>query len=175
MTTAQAPRRKVAPSHLSAIFVLALGAWVHPALSATGADARCDQSLDAPQISAAADTGLTIRVIDHGANTAVAADDISLEETPVDFAPESSERSTEPRIDVMLRRIYDESQSRQRQLTEAELPDDIGGTLAVDKSDAVEEPAAVISTDQADHTTELPGFSADELLRYRQQMLRKDI
>ena len=66
MTTKQAPRRKVAPTHLSTILVLALGAWVHPALSATGVDASCDESIDTPPMSAASDGRLAIQVIDHG-------------------------------------------------------------------------------------------------------------
>jgi hypothetical protein len=33
----------------------------------------------------------------------------------------------------------------------------------------------MINTDQSDSAAELPEFSADEFLRYRQQMFRKDI
>jgi hypothetical protein len=175
LTTEQAPRRKVAPTHLSTILVLALGAWVHPALSATGVDASCDESIDTPPMSAATDNKLAIRVIDHGRNTAVSNEEISLDETSADVAPESSDRRTGPRVDVMLRRIFDEARLRHPQLADPEQPDDMSAPIAVDTSEASEEPAAVISTDQTDGATELPGFSADELLRYRQQMFRKDI
>ena len=175
MTTKQAPRRKVAPTHLSTILVLALGAWVHPALSATGVDASCDESIDTPPMSAASDGRLAIQVIDHGRNTAVPNEEISLDEASADVGPESSDRRTGPRVDVMLRRIFDEARLRRPQLTEPEQPDDMSGPLAVDKSETGEEPAAVISTNQTDGAAELPGFSADELLRYRQQMFRKDI
>ena len=49
------------------------------------------------------------------------------------------------------------------------------GSLAIDKTKVVEEPAAVNNTDQTDGADELPEFSGDEVLRYRQQMYRKDI
>lgn len=175
MTRKQAPPCNVAPNHLSAIFVLAVGAWANPALSATGTDARCDQSIDAPPVTAMADTELTIQLIDHGANTNDAHDEISPGETSVDLAPESSDRSTEPRIDVMLRRIADEAQMRQPQMTGREQPDDPSGPLTVEKAETVEDPAAAINTGRPDGESELPGLSADELLRYRRQMLRKDI
>ncbi len=155
--------------------MLALGAWVNPALSATGADARCDQSIDTPPMSAATDSKLIIQVIDHGRNTAVANEDVSIDESPVDPAPELSDRLTGPRVDVMLQRIFDDARLRHPQLAEPEQPDDVSGPLAIDQSEAGEEPAAVISTDQTDGATELPGLSADELVRYRQQMFRKDI
>jgi hypothetical protein len=75
----------------------------------------------------------------------------------------------------MLRRIFDEARLRHPQLADPEQPNDMSAPIAVDTSEASEEPAAIISTDQTDGATELPGFSADELLRYRQQMFRKDI
>lgn len=175
MTRKQAPPRNVAPNHVSAIFVLAVGAWANPALSATGADARCDQSIDAPPAAAIADTELTIQLIDHGTNTNDAHDEISPAETSVDLAPGSSLRSAEPRIDVMLRRIADEAQMRQPQMTGREQPDDPSGPLTVEKTDAVEDPAAAINTGQSDGASELSGLSEDEFLRYRRQMLRKDI
>jgi tetratricopeptide (TPR) repeat protein len=45
--------------------VLVLGAWVHPALSATAVNTRCDQSIDSAPISADADHKLAMRVIDQ--------------------------------------------------------------------------------------------------------------
>lgn len=162
----------MAPSKLSALVVLALGAWVHPALSATGANTRCDQSMDEPPMSAAADSKLAMQVIDHGTGT---AEDISLEGTATDLLPESSHRQAGPRVDTMLRRIIDDTQLRQSQLSEPSQPDSMNGPLAVEKAEATDEPAAMISTERPDDAAGLPEFSAEEFLRYRQQMFRKDI
>ena len=172
MTIERAPRRKVAPSQLGAIFVLVLGAWVHPAFSATGAGARCDQSMDALPMSATDESKLAIQVIDHGTSTAVAAGDESLDAEAGELAPASSGRPTPPRVDSMLRRIFDEAQLRQLQLAGPEPADE---PLAVDGTEAGDEPAAVLDTVQTDGGAELPGYSADEMLRYRRQMFRKDI
>jgi len=175
LTTKRAPRRKVAPSQPGAIFVLVLGAWMHPALSATDANTRCDQSIDAPAMAAAANNKLAIQVVDHGMNTAAGTDDISPEETAADQAAESSDRRAAPRVDIMRQRIFDEVPLQQPQLSESEQPDGMRGSLAIDKTKVVEEPAAVNNTDQTDGADELPEFSGDEVLRYRQQMYRKDI
>lgn len=175
MTTKQAPRRKMASSQLGAIIVLAIGAWVHPAFAATAADARCDQPIDAPPMSAASESKLSIQVIDHGTSAAVASDDTSLTEAVADAAPESSDGPRGPRVDIILRRIFDEAQLRQPQLAGPEHADDLATPFAVDKTEAIEEPATVLDSEQSDVAAELPGFSADELLHYRQQMFRKDI
>ena len=152
--------------------MLVLGAWVNPALSATGANTRCDQSIDSPPTPAAADSKLSIRVIDHGST---AADDISLEETSTDLSPNLIEALARSRADTILRRISDEAKLRQPRLSEPASADTMSGPLAVEKSEAVEEPAAMINTDQSDSAAEHPEFTADEFLRYRQQMFRKDI
>jgi hypothetical protein len=153
----------MASSQLGAIIVLAIGAWVHPAFAATAADARCDQPIDAPPMSAASESKLSIQVIDHGTSAAVASD------------PESSDGPRGPRVDIILRRIFDEAQLRQPQLAGPEHADDLATPFAVDKTEAIEEPATVLDSEQSDVAAELPGFSADELLHYRQQMFRKDI
>lgn len=172
MTTRRAPRRKVAPGQLSAIVVLVLGAWMHPALSATGANTRCDQSMDEPPMSAAADSKLAIQVLDHGA---AAAEDISREETAIDLPAESSHRLAGPRVDTMLRRVIDDVQLRQPQLSEPAEPESMSGPSEVEQAEAANEPAAMITTEQPDDTAALTEFSAEEFLRYRQQMFRKDI
>ena len=65
---------------------------------------------------------------------------------------------------------------RQPQLAESEPADDPRAPpFAVDKADSGEEPAAVLDSEQVDVGAELPGYTDDELLRYRQQMFRKDI
>lgn len=169
MTGKQAPRRHVASSLLSAATVLVLGAWACPSLAATGSDARCDQSLDQPPMSPADSGDLAIQVIDHG--TATATDDLAVEETGADPAGGSKG----PRVEVMLRRIFDEARARQPGLPQLEFAEDRNAPLAVDQADGIEEPAAVLEAEPAESATELPGFSADELLRYRRQMFRTDI
>ena len=174
MAGKRAPRRKVASSHLGAIIVLALGAWVHPALSATGTGALCDQSIDAQPLPDAGNDELAIRVIDHGSTSSVASDDISLDERSDSLVPEFSNRTTGPRIDIMLRPINSEVELQQPRLPELEDGDDLSAPLA-DKADAREEPTAVLDSNQSDTSVEFPGSSQDDLLRYRQQMFRKDI
>ena len=170
MTDRQAPRRKVASSLLGATIALVLGAWALPSLGATASGARCDESMDTPPMSAADDGDLTIQVIDHGAATA-AEDALHGDEPDTDAA----DGSTGPRVEIMLRRIFDEARARQPNLPEPEVAGDRVAPLAVDKADGIEEPAAVLEAEPADSAAELPGFAADELLRYRQQMFRTDI
>lgn len=175
MTTRRAPRRRVASSYLSAVLLLVLGAWVHPALSATGAGARCDHPVDAPPMSADADNKLAIQVIDHGTSTSVADREVAVDDAFSDPVPQSPSLHTERAADDMLQQIFGEARTLQPPLSETGLVDDRGTPLAIDKAEAMEEPTAVLETDQADVAAELPGFSADELLRYRQKMFRKDI
>lgn len=155
--------------------VLALAAWVHPAFSATGSDARCDQSLDAPAMSISDDGKLALRIIGHGTATAAAADDLVLEAAEADPSADTASYPAGPRVDVMLRRIFDEARARQPSLSEPEETGDLSAPLAVDKTENVDDTAAVLETDPADSPAELPGFSPDELSRYRQQMYRTDI
>ena len=149
MTIQQAPRRRVAPSLLSALTVLALGVWTHPAFSATGTDARCDQSLDSPSMSIADNRKLPLQVIDHGATGTAAAGDISFDDTDVDPTTKA--------------------------LPGPEQTADLSPPLVVDQSKSIEDPAAGLEADPVDSPAALPGFSADELHRYRKQMYRTDI
>lgn len=171
MTRKQAPRPKVASSLLGAAVALALGAWVQPSFAATATDARCDQSMDSLPMSPADDGKLAIRVIDHGTATAAADDALAAEETVADPA----DGSTGPRVEIMLRRIFDEARARQPNLPEPEIVEDLSAPLAIDKTESIEEPAAVLEAEPADSPAERPDFSADELLRYRRQMFRTDI
>ena len=175
MKTRQAPRRKVAPSLASALIALVLGAWINPSPAATGTDARCDQSLDATPMSLADDSKLRIQIIDHGSATAAATDDISLDGTAADPVPSTAGGSKGPRVDVILRRIFEEAEARQPGLPESEQAGDLSAPLAVDKTETTDEPAAVLEADPTAAPAERPDFSSDELLRYRQQMYRTDI
>jgi hypothetical protein len=165
----------VAPSLLSTITVLALGAFVHPSLAATGS---CDQPLDAPPMSPSDDRKLTISVINHGSSSAAATNRIPLEvdnDVNTDAPREPVGEAAGPRVEEMLRRIFDEAQARQPTLPEPEADDDFSAPFAVDKSENAEESASGLEADPAEGTSELPRFGADELLHYRQQMYRTDI
>lgn len=175
MTTRQAPRRRAAPSLSSAIALLALGIWMSPAFSATGTNARCDETTDYRPMSIADDRELPIQVIGHGTDNAAAADDTSPDDAVADATTRTVTRPTGPRVDIMLRRIFDEARARQPSLSEPEETSDLSAPLAGDKPENVEEPAAVLEADPVDSSAELPGFSADEVHRYRQQMYRTDI
>ena len=175
MTTRQAPRRGTASSRLCAAALLVLGAWVHPALSATGSDASCDQPLVGPPMSIEDNRRLPLEVIDHGPNVTAAAGDVSLEDTLNEPGTEMAPGPAGPRVDIILRRIFDEARARQPDLSEPEQPGDLSAPLAVDKSENLEESSAGLETDTIDSGAELPGFTADELHRYRQQMYRTDI
>ena len=178
MTSRQAPRSKVAPSLLSTIAVLALGAFVNPSLAATGSDASCNQPIDAPPISLSADRKLTISVINNGSASAAATSRVIPDvdkDTSADTSLDSAGDPAGPRVEMMLRRIFDDAQARQPTLSEPEQDDDFSAPLAVDKSENGEEEAGRLEADPAEGTAELPRFGADELLHYRQQMYRRDI
>ena len=182
MTIHQAPCGKVRQRLLGAVTALALGLWMFPSLAATGTDARSDPSMDSNPMSLSAGRELPIQVIDEGATSAVEPQSLPLDgpvaETPVNAAEtllDAAESPRGPQFDPMLRRIFDEGQAHQRQLQQAQKKDDFNGRLAVDKSETVNEPPVVLETDPAEATAGFPGFGADDLLRYRQQMYRTDI
>jgi hypothetical protein len=163
---------------LSTIAVLALGAFVYPSFAATGSDASCDQALDAPPMSPSVDRSFAISVINHGSSSATATSRIPLdidEDTEAGLPLELAGEPAGPRVEVMLRRIFDEAQARQPILSEPEPEDDFGAPFAVDKSENAEESASGLEADPAVGTADLPRFGADELLQYRQQMYRRDI
>jgi hypothetical protein len=155
--------------------VLALGAWTHPAFSATGTDARCDQSLDSPSMSIADNRKLPLQVIDHGATGTAAAGDISFDDTDVDPTTTTPPGPTGARVDIILKQILEEARARQPKLSGPEQTADLSPPLVVDPSKSIEEQAAGLEADPVDSPAALPGFSADELHRYRKQMYRTDI
>ena len=178
MTSRQAPTGKVAPSVLSAVAVLALCTFVHPSLAATGSDASCDQPLDAPPMSPAADRRLAISAINHDSASVAATSRVPLDadkDARADAPRASASDRAGPRVEMMLRRIFDDAQARQPSLSEPEQDNDFSAPLAVDKSENGEEEAGRLEADPAEGTAELPRFGADELLHYRQQMYRRDI
>jgi hypothetical protein len=160
------------------IAVLALGAFVQPSLAATGSDSSCDQPIDPPPMSLSTDRKLTISVINHGSASAASTSRVTPDvdnDTKADTPRDSAGDPAGPRVEMMLRRIFDDAQARQPTLSEPEQDDDFSAPFAVDKSENVEEPASRLEVDPAEGTADVSRFGADELLHYRQQMYRKDI
>jgi hypothetical protein len=102
-------------------------------------------------------------------------------QTSVDSAIEpggSSTPSTDerPRVETLLRRIFDEPQLRTPEIPETAESDERSAPFVVDKPEKVEKPAASVpDAETSDVAPRLPGVSSDELLRFKQQMYRTDI
>ena len=126
-------------------------------------------------LALSSDSELSIQVMDQGNAGAASPDTLSLEEAVQEPNLGTAGQSTGPRVDIVLRRIFDEAQARQPNLDRREQEDDFSAPLAVDKSEALEESVGVLDADPAEAAAEFPGFVVDELLRYRQQMYRTDI
>ena len=126
-------------------------------------------------MSMADDRNLPLQVIDHGAVSSAAAGDMSFDDTDADPTTRTPTRSTGPDVDLILKRMYDEARARQPGLSEPEQTADLSAPLVVDQSESIEEPATGLETNPVDSAAKLPGFSADELHRYRKQMYRTDI
>ena len=174
MTIRQAPRRKAVQRLLSATLALVLSAWVYPLLAATGTDVRSDQLMDAPPTFLSADRKFPIQTIDHGAASAAGGKSLPLDESAAEAATQTTEQPTGPQFEIMLRRIFDETQTSQPKLQQQE-DDDFNAPLAVDKSETLEDTPGVLEADPADAAAQFHGFRDDEILRYRRQMYRTDI
>ena len=176
MTHRKAPRSIERLSGLSALLVFALGFAMSPALAATGADTRCDQSVDSPQMPDVRNSNLTIEVVDHGATESVAPGQLSIDRAREDGGTATPSVDDRPRVETLLRRIFDEPQLRTPELAPAEEAEERSAPFAVDKSENGEEKASTAPGDDAsDVAPRLPGVSGDELLRFKQQMYRTDI
>ena len=175
MTIQQAPRGKVAQRLLIATAALVLCAWIDPVLAATGTDSRSHPPLDAPPLSLPADRNLPMPGIDQDAASGVTPDATPRDDSAAEADADVPRPPSGPRVDVTLRRIFDEAQARQPRLRPPSENDDFTAPLAADKSDTLEDPPGVLEANPADAAAELPGFGADEFLRYRQQMYRTDI
>ncbi len=170
MTIQQAPRGKVARRHLSAAAALVLTALATPSLAATGTEARPDQALYAPPMSLSTDHDASLAVIDQGAARAVTPDAPAGDDA--EAVPDAAAPPAGLRVEIMLRRIFDEAQARQPTLQPRQEDDDFNPPLAVEQSETLDNPRGVV---EAEAAAQPPGFGADDLLRYRQQMYRTDI
>lgn len=175
MTIQRAPRGKVKQPLLRAVTALVLGAWIFPSIAATGADTRSDQPMDTAPMSLSAGRELPIQVFGRGAAGIVDPESLPLDDTATETPADAAEPPGGPRVEIMLRRIFDESQAREPQLLQPREDSDFTVPLAVEKTETLENPPVVLEADPAEATAELPGFGADELMRYRQQMYRTDI
>ena len=156
--------------------MVALGSAMSPALAATGADTRCDQSVDSPQMTDVRSSNLTLEVVDHGATESVTPGQLSIDSAVEDGGATIPSVDDRPRVETLLRRIFDEPQLRTREIAPAEEVDERSAPFAVDKSDNGEEKTSTTSGDDAnDIAPRLPGADGDELLRFKQQMYRTDI
>ena len=160
----QTPRNTKVISGLSALALMALGAaWMNPAFASAGAETRCDQSVDAPQLLNIPAEKLTIEVVDHGAASSLAAGDSSVDD-PIDYNDTAANPlDVRPRVEIMLRRIFDEPQLRSPESPQTE---DV---------DARHAPLTVEGSDSNAVTTALPGIAGDDLVRFKRQMYRTDI
>jgi hypothetical protein len=176
LTHRKAPRSTERPSVLSALLVVAFGFAMSPALAATGADTRCDQSVDSQQMPDVRNSNLTLEVVDHGPTESVTPGRLSIDSAVEDGGNAIPSVDDRPRVETLLRRIFDEPQLRTRELAPAEEADERSAPFAVDKSENAEEKASTAPGDDAsDMAPRLPGVSGDELLRFKRQMYRTDI
>ena len=158
------------PHHLlraASLALLSLAAWSGSAVAATGAETRCDQSVRSADMPDTRASGLKIEVVDHGPARSSGV----IEEDPSD-----ADDAAGPKVEVLLRRIFDEPQLRPVDAEESEDIDGVTAPLAVDQVETVEEAAKKANSDEATKTSaDLPGVSADDLLRFKRQMYRTDI
>lgn len=169
MTNERAPRRNLAPTLSSVILALAVVAWIHPALAATGTHARCDRSIDTPPLAVPDDERLSLQVLGHATNPTAAPEDMS----PAEPAAASGESAVNSRIAAVLRRTARESRWGEPQPEQSE---DQGMPLVAEKAERSEEPLRMLDSEQAETDTERPGYADDDLVRHLQrQMYRTDI
>lgn len=175
MTIRQAPRGKVTQRPLSAATALVLGVWMLPSLAATGTDSRSDPSMDAAPMSLSTGSELPIGIIERDAGSAANPEHLALDDSAAETPLDASEPPPGARVETILRRIFDEARSREHTLQPAPEGDNFNAPLAADKTKSPEDPPSVLKADPAEASAALPGFGADEWLRYRQQMYRTDI
>lgn len=163
----------MAPTLSSVIIALVVAVWIHPALAATGTLARCDRSIDGAPTPVPDDDRLSLQVIGHASNTAVASEQMSSADTDSEPAAVPGADATNSRVAAVLRRTARETHWTHR---ETEQSADQGMPLVADKVEAAEESPRMLDPEPAEATAERSGFSDDDLVRHLQrQMYRTDI
>ena len=175
MTIRRAPRDTVTQRLASALLALVLSAWMLTSHAATGTDARSDPSMEIPPLSLSAGREIPVQVIDHGTAGLVDPESLPLDDAAAESSADAVETPGKARVEMMLRRIFDETRAREPRLQQPREDEDFNAPLAVEKAEPMESHPGVLETDPAEATAEFPGFGAGELLRYRQQMYRTDI
>ena len=172
MTYRHAPESTYARSALSFLALLVLAAWASPALASAGPETLCDQAVNVADMPVPSSDKLTIDVVNHGPT-----DDIDAAPSIDDSYEESSATGrTKSRVEVLLRKIFDEPQLRTIDAGEIQESDQVTAPLAVDKTEAVDETTSdTNSEDSTSNAAGLPGVSEDDLARFKRQMYRTDI
>ena len=95
---------------IGTLILLALGAFSSPAISATSADTRCDQSADAPPLPDATPESLTIEMVEHSSSSSVAPGQLAVDGSANDGGSGLDSDAGPPPVETMIRRILEETQ-----------------------------------------------------------------
>lgn len=153
-----------------------------PAFSA-GPDALCPEPTTVRITLEVPIDELVISFVDLGAATA-APDEDSLPGTLDDLASRAPSVSTTPRVERILREIFDESVPANHEATAATpssspnaapLAELTAPVLREKSRDIDDSSMRDAESDVTGVTSSVPGLSEDELSRYRREMLRTDI
>ena len=122
------------------------------------------------------DRTLSLEVVAHTVSEPVAPGRISVDSAIEPGGSSNPSAYDRPRVETLLRRIFDEPQLRAPEVPATEEMDERGAPFAVEKPEKVEKPAATVPEVEAtDVAPRLPGVSSDDALRFKQQMYRTDI
>ena len=156
---------------LGALLVIALGASLSPALAATGTN--CDQGAESPPLPEPGTGALSFEVVEHTVSSHDAPGRLSVDGSAEPGGSSLEPEQGPPRVETLLRRIFDETRLRAPALTESE---ERIAPMAIDKLDSANSTSAESGEVQdAEPGPHLPGVSRDELLRFKRQMYRTDI
>jgi hypothetical protein len=170
-----APERTAKLSGLSALLLVCV-MQANPALAATGADTRCDQPVASPQIPVVGDNNLKLQVVDHDTANSSVPGQLSVDGAIADGGSAAPVPDEQPRVETLLRRIFDEPQLRTPDIQVEDDSDALNGPLAVDKSEITEDQTTADPDDATiDMAPGLPGISGDDFVRFKQRMYRTDI
>ncbi len=176
MTHRQTPRLAATSNFLRALGIVALGACVSPCFAATAADSRCDTSAAAPGLPEATATSLAIEVVEHTASSPVTPGQVSLDGSLDDGGSGVEPDPEPPRVETLLRRIFDDTRLRAPGFPDIEKSESSDGMLSTDRTESSESPVSESADPDVDSTApRLPGISGDDLVRFKRHMYRTDI
>lgn len=161
------------------VIALLLSLVCTPAIAASGIDPLCDGTADRSDSVELAAEEFSIEVVEHGGNADV--DEFGAIEDAL-----SALRPTNPSVDTILRRIFDESTTID--VAAPESAADIRATAAplveLTVPEAIEAPTDAVESAESDSAVEqnsgnvepeFPGLTDADSRRYRRQMYRTDI